>query len=72
MITQEMIDSIDPFEFTLTPRESLGLHMALDKLERYIAKGRLGEAQGARSVVWIMWQALTTETGPIDTGWGEL
>ena len=67
-----MIDQVDPFDEILTHRESVGLHMALDKLERYISKGRLHEAQGVRSAVWIMWQALTVEAGTIDTGWGEL
>jgi len=65
------LDHVDAFDPRLTHEESVGIHMCLDKIERYIAKGRLMEAQGARSMVLIMWQALTKEP-LIDTGWGEL
>lgn len=49
----------------------MGLALAKDKVERYIAKGRPHEAQGARSAIVIMYQALRGDA-EIDTGWGEL
>ena len=65
------LDHINPFAAHLTHAEAVGLHLCMDKVQRYIAKGRVQEAHGARSMVLIMWQAL--ELDPvIDTGWGEL
>ena len=51
--------------------QAVALALGKDKVERYIAKGRPLEAQGARSVVRIMWQSFM-EHSDIDTGWGEL
>ena len=62
---------VDAFAHHLTHAESVAMHMCMDKIERYIAKGRVREADGARSMVLIFWQALAMEP-VIDTGWGEL
>jgi hypothetical protein len=69
--TVDPLAHVDPFAEHLTPAESVALHMCMDKVQRYIAKGRVKEAHGARSMVLIMWQALMLEPA-IDTGWGEL
>jgi succinyl-CoA synthetase beta subunit len=65
------LNDVDPFHPSLIKSESVALALGKDKVERYIAKGRPLEAQGARSVVRIMWQAFM-EHSDIDTGWGEL
>jgi hypothetical protein len=65
------LSHIDPFSDALTATEAVGLHLCLSKIEHYISKGRIKEAQGAKSMVSIMWQALNREPN-IDTGWGEL
>jgi hypothetical protein len=65
------LDDIDPFHPELLKPESVALALAKDKVERYIAKGRPLEAQGARAIVRIMWQCFL-EQPDIDTGWGEL
>jgi hypothetical protein len=65
------LDEIDPWHPSLHKSESVALMMAKDKVERYVAKGRPLEAQGARSIVRIMWQAFM-HYPDIDTGWGEL
>ena len=62
---------IDPFHPSLLKSQSIALVLGKDKVERYIAKGRPLEAQGARSIVRIMWQSFL-EQSDIDTGWGEL
>lgn len=67
-ISLEDVDIHDP---ELTRREAVGLAMAKDKYERYIAKGRVQEAYGCASAVKIMYQALLG-IQDIDTGWGEL
>jgi len=67
----DIYETVDPFAPHLTHSESVGFAMAMDKIERYIAKGRVQEAHGMRSAVMIMWQALLEEP-LIDTGWGEL
>jgi len=63
---------VDPRAEHLTHTESVGLYLMLDKIQRYIAKGRVREADGARSMVAILWQALGQQDQMIDTGWGEL
>jgi hypothetical protein len=55
----------------LTRCEAIGIALAKDKVERYIAKGRIQEAQGAASVTMIVYQSLLG-INDIDTGWGEL
>lgn len=65
------LEHIDPFAVHLTNEETVALSLMVDKVQRYIAKGRLREADGARSMVLILWQALAREPA-IDTGWGEL
>lgn len=70
-MSEEIYSQVNPFAPHLTPAESVGFAMAMDKIERYIAKGRIHEAQGMRSAVMIMWQALLEEP-LIDTGWGEI
>jgi hypothetical protein len=65
------LDHVDPFAPQLSRGETIALCMCMDKIERYIAKGRVQEAQGARSMVLIMWQVFNQQPS-IDTGWGEL
>jgi hypothetical protein len=65
------IDDVDIHHPGLDSQARIGLALAKDKVERYIAKGRPLEAQGARSAVLIMYQALLG-VNDIDTGWGEL
>ena len=70
-VSDEIYDQVNPFAHHLTHSESVGFAMCMDKIERYVAKGRINEAKGMRSAVMIMWQALLEEP-LIDTGWGEL
>lgn len=65
------LDHVDPFALHLSNEETVALSLMIDKIQRYIAKGRVQEAHGARSMVLILWQALAREPA-IDTGWGEL
>lgn len=70
-LNEPSLELIDPFAHHLTHAESVGLAMLRDKHERYVAKGRTREAQGMKSAILIMWQALLMEP-LIDTGWGEI
>lgn len=65
------LSDVDIHNPELTRREAIGMALAKDKVERYIAKGRVQEAQGAASVTMIMYQSLLG-INDIDTGWGEL
>lgn len=65
------VDDVDIHHPQLTRNEAIGLALAKDKVERYIAKGRLREASGAASATTIVYQALLG-INDIDTGWGEL
>lgn len=65
------IRDVDISHPQLTKREAIGLALAKDKVERYIAKGKPLEAKGAESATTIVFQALIG-TDDIDTGWGEL
>lgn len=65
------IDDVDIHHTSLSPEARVGLALARDKVERYVAKGRPLEAQGARSAITIIYQALLGHRD-IDTGWGEL
>lgn len=55
----------------LSGEARVGMALAKDKVEQYIAKGRIKEAQGATKVLCILYQALIG-IRDIDTGWGEL
>jgi hypothetical protein len=65
------LGDVDIHHPELTHREAIGLALVKDKVERYIAKGRLHEAHGAAYTATIMYQALLG-INDIDTGWGEL
>lgn len=65
------ISDVDIHHPLLLPEARIGLALSKDKVERYIAKGRVLEAQGAATVTTIMFQALIG-INDIDTGWGEL
>ena len=65
------LDDVDIYHPELTQREAIGIALAKDKVERYIAKGRIREAQGAASTLTIVYQALLGVEN-VDTGWGEL
>lgn len=65
------LDDIDPFHPSLLREQTVALLMGKDKVNRYIAKGLTREAQGARTIVQIMWQSFMNEI-EIDTGWGEI
>ena len=65
------ISDVDIHHIYLLPEARIGLALAKDKVERYIAKGRVREAQGAASVTTIIYQALVG-INDIDTGFGEL
>lgn len=69
--TRIQIDDVDIHHPLLLPEARIGLALAKDKMERYIAKGRVLEAQGAASTIKIVYQALIG-INDIDTGWGEL
>lgn len=65
------LDDINPYEPTYLREQTVALIMGKEKVNQYVAKGRVMEAQGARAVVRIMDQAFRREP-EIDTGWGEL
>lgn len=65
------ISDVDIHHPELTRREAIGLALAKNKVERYIEKGRVKEAQGAASVTMIVFQSLIG-INDIDTGFGEL
>lgn len=65
------LSDIDPFHPSLIKSQSVALALGKNKVEHYVAKGHVKEAQGARSIVRIMWQSFMEEAD-IDTGWGEL
>lgn len=65
------ISDVDIHHPHLLPEARIGLALAKDKVEAYIAKGRIQEAQGAAKVTMILYQALLG-INDIDTGWGEL
>jgi len=65
------LDDINPYDPAYLPEQTVALIMGKEKVNQYVAKGRVQEAQGARAVVRIMDQAFRREP-EIDTGWGEL
>jgi len=71
MTTSINISDVDIHHVALIPEARIGLALAKDKVEHYISKGRVQEAQGAASVTKIIFQALVG-VNDIDTGWGEL
>jgi hypothetical protein len=70
-MTGKDLDFVDVYDRRLTQEESIGLALCKDKIESLIAKGAIREAQGARIMVKIMWQAITAEPY-INTGHGGL
>jgi hypothetical protein len=65
------ISDVDIHHPLLLPEARIGLALSKDKVEHYISKGMVKEAQGAGKVTMIMFQALIG-INDIDTGWGEL
>ena len=65
------ITDVDIHHPILLPEARIGLALAKDKIEHYISKGRVREAQGAAAVTKTIFQALIG-INDIDTGWGEL
>ena len=67
----EELDKVDPYDETFLRSQTVAIIMAKDKINRYVAKGRIQEAQGALSILNIMYSAFRHDQ-EIDSGWGEL
>jgi hypothetical protein len=56
-----MLRQVNPYDDELLPVEQSALIKMLRKREQYVEQGRAGEAHGAGTMIWILWNELKAD-----------
>jgi hypothetical protein len=63
---------VDPYASHLTTRESIALIAMLAKHKDYSYAGRVDDAHGLGTGIWILWRSLLDFQDTVPTNWSNL